>query len=281
MSAPLRILAIGAHPDDCDLKFAGTAALYRQANAEVRFVSVTNGQSGHHQLRGQQVVERRRNEALAAGRRLGLRYDVLDFADGFLEATLPTRLHLLRLIREFRPDAIFTHRPWDYHPDHRYTAQMVCDAAYMVTVPNVAPETPFLERNPVIFYFWDRFTRPYPFSACVAVDVDPLRETIIDVLDCHDSQFYEWLPFNRGELATVPTEPADRRVWLTEWYRQRTVRIADQHRDLLQSIYGREHGASVKLAEAFELCEHGSPLPPSERLRLFPFLPAENSDLIV
>ena len=135
----LRILIIGAHPDDCDICAGGTAAIYRSLGHEVRFVSVTNGQSGHQQMYGPTLTARRTEEAARAGRVIGVQYDVLEFPDGGLQPTLEARYRIIRLIREFGPDLILTHRPNDYHPDHRYTSQIVCDAAYMVMVPAVVP----------------------------------------------------------------------------------------------------------------------------------------------
>src|SRR5437879_8205497 len=158
-----RVLVLGAQPDDADIKAGGTSALWIAQGFEVLLVSVTDGGAGHHTLPRQQLVERRRAEAKAAGAVIGADYQLLHFPDGELMPSLEARLRLIRLIREFRPDLILTHRPADYHPDHRYTAQLVQDAAYMVTVPAVCPEAAHLERNPVIAYFSDSFRKPCPF----------------------------------------------------------------------------------------------------------------------
>lgn len=270
---PLRLLVIGAHPDDCDIKAGGLAALYRQAGHEVRFVSVTNGEAGHHQLFGKQLADIRRQEAAAAGRTVGIRYEVLQHRDGQLEPALETRLWMIRLIRDVQPDLVFTHRPNDYHPDHRYTSQLVCDAAYMVTVPAVAPDVPALRENPVIGYLSDDFTRPYPFSPTVAVDIEPVIEQVVDMLDCHKSQFYEWLPYNHGYENEVPEAPGERVEWLSRQYRERIAPLADRYRELLISLYGKERGNEIRYIEAFEPCEYGSPWTEATRRRLFPFLP--------
>jgi len=274
----LRILAIGAHPDDCDVKAGGTAALWRQSGAAVRFVSVTNGQSGHHEIRGEELAKIRRAEAAAAGRVLGIRYDVLDFKDGALQPTLDARDQIIGLIREERPDLILTHRPNDYHPDHRYTSQLVCDAAYMVTVPAVVPDVPALSDNPVIAYLSDHFTRPYPFSPTVAVDIENTLDSLIDMLDCHKSQFYEWLAFNMHYADQLPDGAAERKSWLRQRYQERLVPLADAYRDLLVSIYGADRGPQIRYIEAFEPCEYGSPLTAENIPRLFPFLPQRDAD---
>src|SRR5262245_14363130 len=148
----LRLLIIGAHPDDADYYAGGTAALYRAAGQVVKMVSLTNGDAGHQTLRGPELARRRKAEAAAAGAVIGASYDVLDDPDGELQPTLENRRQVIRLIRTFRPDLLLTHRPNDYHPDHRYTSLLVQDAAYMVTVPAVCPDTPHLSANPVIAY---------------------------------------------------------------------------------------------------------------------------------
>lgn len=269
--APLRILVIGAHPDDCDVKAAGTAALYRRRGHDVRFVSVTNGESGHHRLRGEELAAIRRREAAAAGRVLGIQYDVLDYPDGRLQPTLQARDEIIGLIRNYRPDLILTHRPNDYHPDHRYTSQLVCDAAYMVTVPAVVPAVPHLRDNPAIAYLSDHFQRPYRFSPTVVVDIEPVIETAVDMLDCHRSQFYEWLPFNHRHEEEVPEDPAARRHWLGQRFRQRIAPLADDCRDLIIATYGEDQGRRIQYVEAFEPCEYGAPIDAELQRRLFPF----------
>ena len=270
--SPLRLLILGAHPDDADYSAGGTAALYRRHGHVVRMVSLTDGGAGHHEQAGPGLVKRRRAEAAAAGAVIGAEYLVLDQPDGALQPTLENRRAVIRMIREFRPDLILTHRPNDYHPDHRYTSQLVQDAAYMVTVPAVAPEVPHLDRNPVIAYLPDEFQRPYPLSPTVAVDVGPVLESIVDMLHCHVSQFYEWLPFNVGAPHLVPASDAERRSWLKAHMEGRLRRQAERFRDLLVALYGKDHGGRVEFAEAFEPCEYGSPLDAAAQQRLFPFV---------
>src|SRR5258708_35324657 len=63
---PLRILMIGAHPDDADIKAGGTAAKWCALGHVVRLVSLTNGQPGHQAMYGPQLAGRRLAEAEAA-----------------------------------------------------------------------------------------------------------------------------------------------------------------------------------------------------------------------
>ncbi len=270
-SSPLRILVIGAHPDDCEIKAGGVAALYRQKGHVVRFVSVTSGDAGHHELSGPKLAARRAKETLASGAVCGVEYEVLGHHDGQLEASIPARFEMIALIRRFRPDLILTHRPNDYHPDHRATSQLVCDAAYMVTVPPVVHEVPFLKVNPIIAFLSDEFERPYPFTPTVIVDVTPVFATIVDMAAAHESQFFEWLPYNQGILDQVPADQAARKEWFSGQMRERIGRVATRFRAELIATYGHERGSKIEFAEAFEGCEYGSPLTPENARRLFPF----------
>lgn len=269
--APLRVLIVGAHPDDADIKAGGVAALYARGGHVVRMVSLTNGDAGHHELGGAPLAWRRRSEAQASGATLGCEYIVLDHHDGQLQPTLEVRNQVIRMIREFCPDLIICPRPWDYHPDHRATGEVVLDALYMCTVPNVVSDVPHLPRMPVAAYMADGFTRPYPLAADVAIDIGPVLKTKLAALACHESQVYQWLPYNRNELDQVPVDPAARRIWLAEWYTQRMAPLAQRYMKLLVARYGATRAATIQQVEVFEGSEYGAPLTEEEAARLFPF----------
>lgn len=266
---PLRVIAIGAHPDDCDLGAGGTAIQFAQLGHQVKFLSVTNGDAGHQSMGGGPLAQRRRAEAQEAGRRFGIaEYEVLDNHDGELVPSLEVRKEIIRRIRRWKADIVISPRSNDYHPDHRYTGILVQDAAYMVVVPNICPDTPPLSRNPAFFYFQDGFQRPNPFRPDVAVAIDGVLERKLDGLDAHVSQFYEWLPWVAGALSGVPKEPAARRKWLGEQRQRRQMTPAI--REALAKWYGAGRGGQVRQAEAFELCEYGRRPDDQELKRLFP-----------
>lgn len=269
----LRVLIFGAHPDDADFTAGGTAALYARLGHDVLCVSVTNGDAGHQTEAGAYLARRRSAEAEAAGKVIGARYITLDNHDGELLPTLENRRQMIRLIRQFRPDLIMSPRPNDYHPDHRYTSQLIQDAAYMVTVPNVCADTPHLEVNPVIVYVADTFQKPYPFTPDVVVAIDDVIELKFDMLHAHTSQMYEWLPYNQGNLHEVPAGDAERRDWLRRRLDGRMRLDAERFRDKLIELYGADSGRKVVYAEAFEGCEYGGRLTPENMYRLFPFFP--------
>jgi len=271
MSKPLRLLVIGAHPDDCEVKAGGLAALYAALGHCVRFATLTNGATGHHAIGGVELARRRRDEALAAAAVLGIEYEIFDNHTGELEPSVANRKQVIRLLREFGPDLVLTHRPWDYHPDHRYTGMLVQDASYIITVPNMLPLTEHAERMPVIMYLGDTFQKPLPLDPDVVVDIDAVIETKLDMLHCHASQMYEWLPYNRGELDTVPADEEGRRAFMAERRLGAFAATADRYRDRLVELYGRDRGERIQYAEAFETCEYGAALTPEKRALLFPF----------
>ncbi len=262
---------IVAHPDDAELSAGGTLRLYAKAGHEVRVISVTNGSAGHQTLRGPQLVERRKRESWASSQIGEFKYQVLNNHDAQLVPSLQLRDDLIGLIRNFGPDVLFTHRPFDYHPDHRTVGVMVQDASYLLTVPAVLPRASALERVPVIMFFEDPFTRPLPFEADVAVGIDTTIEDKVAMLDCHVSQFYEWLPYNERRLDQVPKDVGARKPWLGESIRARARNSAKAHRAMLKSLYGAKEGKKIKHAEAFEVCEYGSPLTAKHRDEIFPF----------
>ena len=269
--APPRILVLGAHPDDADFHAGGYLALCRQRGFDVLMVSVTDGASGHHRTWGLELAKRRRREAEAAGRVIGARYQVWDFPDGYLEPTLRLRERIIRTIRTYRPDLVLTHRPNDYHPDHRAVGQAVQDASYMVTVPAVCEDTPALRRDPVVAYLCDLFTKPVPLEPDVVLDISGVLDTVVQMLACHESQVFEWLPYNQQIEDQVPQEPQQRLAWLRRWYQQRPRQVAERFRQALAEQYGPA-GQQVEFAEAFEVSQYASPLDESARRRLFPML---------
>lgn len=265
----LRIIMIGAHPDDCDIDGGGTAILFSKMGHAVKFVSVTNGDAGHQTMKGKDLAKRRFEEAQEAGKRFGVTYDVLDNHDGQLMPELEVRLQVIRKIREWDADVVIAPRPNDYHPDHRYTGVLVQDAAYMVAVPNIAPETPALKKNPVFLYFQDRFQRPNPFRPDIAVDISNVFDQKVFAMDAHTSQMYEWLPWIGQYLQEVPEDTEAKKKWLSKITR---VKITPEVRAALGKWYGKEKSKNIQYAEAFEICEYGAQPDVNEQKRLFPML---------
>ncbi len=265
----IRIIMIGAHPDDCDVAGGGTAILFAKMGYAVKFVSVTNGDAGHQTLKGVALAKRRFAEAQEAAKRFGVTYDILDNHDGQLMPSLEVRFQIIKKIREWDADIVIAPRPNDYHPDHRYTGVLVQDAAYMVAVPNIVPATPALKKNPVFLYFQDDFQRPNPFRPDVAIDITVVYEQKVHALAAHISQVYEWLPWIGNYLAEVPADKNIREKWLAKKW---AVPITPAVSSSLQKWLGKDNALQVKYAEAFEICEYGVQPNEEELKKLFPML---------
>jgi LmbE family N-acetylglucosaminyl deacetylase len=263
------VIIIGAHPDDPD-GAGGVAYKWAQLGCDVMMVSLTNGDAGHQSIPAEKLAKIRREEARKAGEVIGVKYITLDNHDGQLMPTYENRLQVIKLIREQKADIVIFPRPYDYHPDHRYTGVLVLDAAYMVTVPTILPEVPFLKKNPMFLFMSDDFQHPEPFKADVAIDIDDVIEKKLDMFHQHTSQMYEWLPFNQGILDQVPASDADRRIWLGKT--RKSEYDATPYRDKLIEIYGPERGAKIKYCEAFEDSGYGAKLTKENLTYYFPFL---------
>jgi LmbE family N-acetylglucosaminyl deacetylase len=269
----IRVLVFGAHPDDCDIGAGGLAALYAAEGHAVKFVSLTNGDKGHHQMGGGELAQRRLQETREVARRLGVEYEVLDNHDGELLPTLENRLAVIRRIREWKADVVIAPRPNDYHPDHRYTGVLVQDASFLVIVPNILSSVPALENNPVFLYSRDNFQRPNPFRPDIAIDISPVFNKKMEALDAHTSQVYEWLPWIAHDTS-VPASPEERKKWLANKWRGRS-QATPEIQKALEKWYGKDRAAKVSHVEAFEICEYGKNPTEADLRRLFPMLPAK------
>ena len=265
----LNVIVFGAHPDDCDIDAGGTAILFTELGHRVKFVSLTNGDAGHHEKGGGELAKIRIAEAKEAGKRFGVEYKVIDNHDGELMPTLENRLKVIREIRKWNADIVIAPRPNDYHPDHRYAGILVQDAAFMVIVPNVAPDTPALKKNPIFLYSEDGFQKPSPFEPEIAVIIDQVFEQKIYAMAAHESQFFEWLPWLSGDLDEVPEDEKGRLQMLADW-RSSTPDVATKK--LLGKWYDSARVDSAEHVERFEICEYGRQPSEEEITKLFPML---------
>ncbi len=263
-----RVLVFGAHPDDAEVHAGGLLVRLCRNGAQVRIVSVTDGRSGHHELPPNELALIRRAEAQRAGERIGAEYVVWDFPDGSLEASLTVRSAIIGEMRSFGPDLVLTHRPNDYHPDHRAVGTAVQDASYMVTVPHVCPELPALRRDPVVAYMCDLFTRPNPLRADVMLDVSEEFDLAVQMAACHESQFFQWLPYHDGTLDQVPENGEARNSWLSDWFRELCLRRS-KHFQAEIVARGERLDASLKL-EVYEVSEYAGRADAARLAELFP-----------
>lgn len=275
---PIRVIVFGAHPDDCEIRAGGVAAMWAEKGHAVKFVSMTNGDIGHWGMAGGPLAQRRIGEVQRAAEILGITTEVLDIHDGELMPTLENRRTMTRLIRLWEADIVIGHRPNDYHPDHRYTGVLMQDSAYMVAVPFFCPDVPPLKRNPVFLFSEDRFQTPNPFRADIVVAIDGVIEKKLDALAAIESQFVEGGALGSAETAPkTPEEYEAARQRARENFRRRFAATADRFREKLMELYGREAGSRVQYAEAFEICEYGRQPSREEIRKLFPFFPSAGS----
>src|SRR6476659_8652428 len=269
----LRIIAFGAHPDDAELKFAGTAALFAAQGHKVKLVALTNGDVGHFSMAGGPLAQRRKAEVEACHKQLGVATEVLDIHDGELMPDLETRKKVANLIRDWQADIVLSHRPWDYHPDHRAVGKLAEDAAVVVAAPYFAPYTPPTKGNPIFLFYSDNFKKPYPFDPIIAVGFDDVAQKKWDCISALPSQFGDADSWQARYGRNVPTDEAGRKAYLIEGVKQRSADVANQYRNLLVQLYGEQKGRAIKYAEAFELYQYGRGASAEELKGMFPTFP--------
>ena len=269
---PLRLLILGAHPDDSEFHAGGLASLYCKLGHKVKMVSATDGSAGHHQIKREELANLRRKEAAAAAGVIGATGVTWDFADGELQATLELRHRIIAEIRTYRPDLVLTHRTNDYHPDHRAVGQAVQDASFLVRVPHVVPDVPALDRDPVVAYMADMFTKPTPIEPHVVLDIGDRIDTIVRMLAQHASQVFEWLPYLEGKTEEVPEDETERLAWLKAWYTQIIGPRVERCREALRDIYSINRTDTVDLVEMYEISEHARALTDELKVKLFPWM---------
>ena len=266
----LRIIAFGAHPDDCELKASGVAALWAAQGHKVKFVAMTNGDIGHFKMAGAPLAKRRTAEVRECAKILGIETEVLDIHDGELEPTLENRKKVARLIREWQADIVLFHRPYDYHPDHRYVGVLVQDAAVVVVAPFFTPDTDPVKKNPVFLYYSDGFLKPYPFDPTIVIGIDEVADKKWKCVSAMPSQFGDAESWQASTLPNVPKENVKREEYLLNLFKDRNVEIANKYRNRLIELYGNEKGSKIKYAEAFEICQYGRQVSVEELKAMFP-----------
>ena len=268
--AALRIIAFGAHPDDAELKASGVAALWAAAGHKVKFVAMTNGDVGHFATAGGPLARRRKAEVAECARILGIENEVMDIHDGELVPSLENRKTMARLIREWQADIVMGHRPYDYHPDHRYTGVLMDDSAVVVVAPFFVPDTPPTQEKPRVHVLLGRL----PGSQAVHAEHgrrDRRRGgEEMGVRYAMPSQFGDADSWQGRTLANVPKGDRERAAYLLDIVKKRNMAVADQYRDRLVALYGAERGKKVQYAEAFQLGQYGRQASADELKGMFP-----------
>jgi LmbE family N-acetylglucosaminyl deacetylase len=136
-----RVLVISAHPDDVDFGCAGTLAKWASQDAEIFYTICTSGEKGTDDptIPNHAMAVTREKEQRDAAEVVGAKEVIyLRKPDGELQSSLEFRGELVRVIRKFRPDIVFTHDPanrsfdnqYMFHSDHRVVGELAFDAVY-------------------------------------------------------------------------------------------------------------------------------------------------------
>ncbi len=185
----MNILAVGAHPDDIEILCAGTLALYAAQGHTVFMASFTCGDMGDLKIPPAKLARLRREESEAAAAVIGARLLWPGIMDEHVFANEAQRRVMIDLIRECDPDVILTHSPDDYHPDHRYVAQLVFDSYFQKGLPHIPEQTkPACRFGGTQVYYMDTIAG-LGFLPTEYVDVTSVMETKRRMLRCHESQF--------------------------------------------------------------------------------------------
>jgi N-acetylglucosamine malate deacetylase 1 len=123
----MKVLAVGAHPDDVEIFAFGSLLAWRAGGAEVAVAVATDGAAGGAGDPAA-LARTRRAEAEAAAAALGTVPRFLDFPDGALMADAALVAALRRLLAETAPRIVVTHAPNDYHADHRALSAALAQA---------------------------------------------------------------------------------------------------------------------------------------------------------
>jgi LmbE family N-acetylglucosaminyl deacetylase len=267
MAEKLRIMIVGAHPDDCEVHFAGMAALYAEREHKVVMVSMTDGRCGHFSIKPAALAKRRLIEARNAAKAVGAKSKVMPFPDTQLFPDLRTRLRLLREVRTFAPDVILTHQMEDYHPDHRATVELVYDISYLTRVPQALPGVKVMSHAPVIVQSARGLRTHGDKERIICVPIDKVWKKKFVAMAAHESQFFEWLAWEQGDLKNVPRGREARLKYLENWRGPHYAKVAEWAK---KKVKGRK-GKDFRYAEAVYPARAGRGLNPELIEKLFPF----------
>jgi len=191
----LRVLAIGAHPDDVELCCAGTLARYVERGNHVTVAIACNGDSATFDLPPEKLVAVRGKEARRAAKSIGAELIEMGISDWDLDVTIGTKKLFADVIRQARADVILTHFHTEYGSDHNNTFILVRDGALAATVPSIRTAHRAIPRQPAIF-MWDPLGG-YGFQPELYVDITRTLSAKLRMLECHRSQ-REWLSRHGG-----------------------------------------------------------------------------------
>lgn len=187
----MRVMAIGAHPDDLEISCSGTLSKLKQHGHEVILCHASDGDKGHYQIPPEELIRIRQGEAKRAGEIIGCEVLSLGMRDGEILADSADARHLFaEAIRSVQPDFIITHAPNDYMPDHLAVSRLVFHASFLATLPAYSRPHSGAMTVPALFYM-DNLAG-VDFQPTIYVDITDHMEMKLRMLACHESQVV-WL----------------------------------------------------------------------------------------
>lgn len=187
----MRVLAVGAHPDDLEILCGGTLARYVQEGHEVVMCHGTKGNRGSFEHTTEEIAEIRGREAQRAAEICGADYVSLGFNDAEINASdRDQQVAVIDVIRDARPDVIITHSTGDYMGDHNEISRLVFDCSFYAALPLYDTGKPYHTEIPPIFYM--ETIMGHGFLPTEFVDVSSTIDTKVEMLEAHQSQL-TWL----------------------------------------------------------------------------------------
>ena len=186
----MRVLAVGAHPDDIEINCAGTLVKCAKRGDEVTVCHMSDGDMGHVVIQPKELGLLRREEAKKAGALAGFRVVWGGLHDLDIYDEKDARDKLVKIIRDARPDFIITHGQNDYMPDHTAVAKLVFDASFSASCPHYLPELG--DATPVCPIYFMNNASGLDFLPTHYVDITEEMEMKREMFSCHESQI-TWL----------------------------------------------------------------------------------------
>lgn len=260
---PLRVMVIFAHPDEGEIYAGGVTALYTKLGHDVKFMSLTNGDAGHYEMKPEDLAKRRYKEGMKAKEILGLSaYEILDYHDGVLKNTEEIREKVTESIEAWNADIVFTFYPAKGgHNDNMNAGWIVREASEQLNQAKM----------PVFIYMRDFHTVNFSYIPDIAIDIDEVWETKLASCGAHESQVIEANPKAEGVLDEVLKSKEKQ----AEFLFHNTIPFSIVRPDnlmALQKWYGAEIAKEVTFVEEFEIAEFGRQPTDKEVFELFPMV---------
>ncbi|MCX2482715.1 bacillithiol biosynthesis deacetylase BshB1 [Pedobacter sp. MR2016-24] len=182
----LDILVLAVHPDDAELGCSGTILKHIALGKKVGIVDFTRGELG---TRG--TAETRDAEAADSANILGLHArENLRFKDAFFKNDEAHQLEVIRMIRKYQPEMIFSNALRDRHPDHGRAGDLANDACFLSGLPKIKTIDNGLEQQAWRPRLNFQYIQDYYIQPDIIVDITPFMDTKLKAIQAFKTQFY-------------------------------------------------------------------------------------------